>query len=118
MFGLGYAMTEAIFRTADGRLITDNVSGYKLPSVGDVPLEWNIELLNEPPGQGGLHNSKGIGEANTQLGLSVYFAAKDAITAARVEAGLDPVFNLHLSASVEHVTARLPELRGPTLPTS
>jgi xanthine dehydrogenase molybdopterin-binding subunit B len=68
------------------------VSSYKLPSCGDVPLDWDVELLNYEPKteEIGLYNSKGVGEANVQLGLSARFAVLDAVRAARVEAGLDP----------------------------
>ena len=38
--------------------------------------------------QRGLHNSKGVGEANIQPGFSAYFAVKDAIRAIRREKGL------------------------------
>ena len=50
LFGVGYYMMEDLIYGPHGRLITDNVSGYKIPSCGDVPQEWDIELLNYPPG--------------------------------------------------------------------
>ena len=110
LFGVGYSMMEEMIYTDKGSLITDNVSGYKIPSCADVPLDWDIELLNYRPDLSGIHSSKGIGEANTQLGLSVYFAAKDAGRAARKEAGMDPVFPMEFPASVERVTQCLPDL--------
>ncbi|MGK0352928.1 MAG: xanthine dehydrogenase molybdopterin-binding subunit B [Planctomycetota bacterium] len=110
LYGVGYYMMEEMIYDPSGRLITDNVSGYKVPSAGDVPQEWNIELLQERPGMSGLHNSKGIGESNVQLGLSVYFACKEAVRATRREAGLDPVFSLGFPASVERVAACLPTI--------
>ncbi|MBL4634798.1 MAG: molybdopterin-dependent oxidoreductase, partial [Kofleriaceae bacterium] len=110
MFGVGYYMMEEMIYSSDGKLITDNVSGYKIPSCGDVPLEWNIELLNYRPEGKGLHNSKGIGESSIQLGLSVYFAAKDAVRAARREAGSALEFNLGFPASVDRVSEALPAI--------
>jgi xanthine dehydrogenase/oxidase len=112
LFGVGYYMMEDLIYSSNGKLITDNVSGYKIPSCGDVPLEWDIELLNYRPEGKGLHNSKGIGESNIQLGLSVYFAAKDAVRAARREAGLNRDFNLGFPASVDKISAVLPNLAG------
>ena len=76
-----------------GYHLTDNVSSYKIPSIDDMPRDWTIEILQEttgPPGRRGLHNSKGVGEANIQLGFSVYFAVKDAIRSVRQDKGLDP----------------------------
>jgi len=110
LYGVGYYMMEEMIYDQKGRLITDNVSGYKVPSAGDVPQEWNIELLSQRPGVSGLHNSKGIGESNIQLGLSVYFACKEAVRTTRREADMDPVFTLGFPASVERVAACLPSL--------
>jgi len=110
LYGVGFYMLEEPIYDGSGRLITDNVSGYKIPSCGDVPLEWDIELLNYQPEGKGLHNSKGIGESNIQLGLSVYFAAKEAVRAARAQAGLSEVFELSFPASVSNVSACLPPL--------
>ena len=75
----------------DGSLLTDNVSSYKIPSLDDMPRDWTVEILQEtegPPGRRGLHNSKGVGEANIQLGFSAYFAVKDAIRSIRGDKGL------------------------------
>lgn len=112
LFGVGYYMTEEMIYTPKGHLISNNVSSYKIPGPGDIPLDWDIELLNHDPGQSGLHNSKGIGESNVQLGLSVYFATKEAVRAARLEHGLSPEFSLNFPASVDRVTAVLPEVEN------
>ncbi|MBT8459564.1 MAG: molybdopterin-dependent oxidoreductase, partial [Boseongicola sp.] len=92
-FGIGYSLLEKTIYRQDGSLLTDNVSSYKIPSIDDMPRDWTIEILQEtagPPGRRGLHNSKGVGEANIQLGFSAYFAVKDAIRSARRDTGLDP----------------------------
>lgn len=92
-FGVGYALLEKMIYREDGSLLTDNVSSYKIPSMDDMPREWTVEILQEtpgPPGRRGLHNSKGVGEANIQLGYSAYFAVKDAIRSIRRDKGLDP----------------------------
>ena len=112
LFGVGYYMTEEMIYTPRGQLISNNVSSYKIPGPGDIPLEWDIELLNYDPNHSALHNSKGIGESNVQLGLSVYFATKEAIRAARREHGLSAEFSLNFPASVDRVTAALPDLES------
>ena len=92
-FGLGYALLEKMIYREDGSLLTDNVSSYKIPSMDDMPRDWTVEILQEtegPPGRRGLHNSKGVGEANIQLGYSAYFAVKDAIRSIRKDRGLAP----------------------------
>ncbi|MEQ8196079.1 MAG: molybdopterin-dependent oxidoreductase [Rhodospirillales bacterium] len=92
-FGLGYALLEKMIYLEDGSLLTDNVSSYKIPSIDDMPRDWTVEILQAtegPPGRRGLHNSKGVGEANIQLGFSAYFAVKDAIRATRRDRGGAP----------------------------
>ena len=49
MYGFGNYMMEETIYTSEGNLISDNVSSYKLPSCGDVPLDWDVELLNYEP---------------------------------------------------------------------
>ena len=112
MFGVGYYTMEEMIYSDKGQLISDNVSGYKVPSCGDVPLDWDIELLNYAPKGEGLHSSKGIGEANTQLGLSAYFAIKEAVRAARKQAKMNPTFSMGFPASVDRVSACLPEIEN------
>lgn len=112
LYGVGYYMTEEMIYDEKARLISNNVSSYKIPGPGDIPLDWDIELLNYDPNHSSLHNSKGIGEANVQLGLSVYFAAKEAVRAARVEHGMSPEFSLNFPASVDRVSAVLPEIEN------
>jgi xanthine dehydrogenase/oxidase len=54
--------------------------------------------------------TKGIGEAQIQQALSVYFAAKDAIKAARKESGLgEDYFYLPFPATSESIRMLLPE---------
>jgi len=92
-FGLGYSLLEKMIYRKDGSLLTDNVSSYKIPALDDMPRDWTVEILQEtegPPGRRGLHNSKGVGEANIQLGFSAYFAVKDAIRSIRRDQGLAP----------------------------
>ena len=112
LFGVGYYMTEEMIYTEKGQLISNNVSSYKIPGPGDVPLDWDIELLNYDPNHPGLHNSKGIGESNVQLGLSVYFATKEAVRAARRTHGLSAEFPMDFPASVDRVTAALPDIES------
>ncbi len=112
MYGLGYYAMEEMLYAPNGRLISDNVSSYKLPSVGDVPQDWNVEILNYEPDTKdiGLYGSKGVGEANVQHGLSVYFAVADAVKAARKAAGLHDFPQIGFPCSVERVAAKLPTI--------
>lgn len=110
LFGVGYYMTEEMIYTEKGRLISNNVSSYKIPGPDNIPLDWDIELLNHDPNHSGIHNSKGIGKSNVQLGLRVYFATREAVRAARRKHGLSAEFSMDFPASVDRVTAALPAI--------
>ena len=66
-----------------------------------------------------MYSSKGIGEPPLFLASSVFFAIKDAITAARKERGLDLIFKLDAPATAERIrmacedeiTGKIPPLK-------
>uniref|UniRef100_A0A8C1K600 Aldehyde oxidase 6 n=1 Tax=Cyprinus carpio TaxID=7962 RepID=A0A8C1K600_CYPCA len=84
MQGLGLYTMEELKFSPSGVLYTRGPSQYKIPSFCDVPLKFN-----------------GIGEPTVFLGSSVFFAIKDAVTAARKDAGLTGPFQLNSPATPE-----------------
>jgi len=82
MQGVGLYTIEEIVFQKDGRLFSKGPGLYKIPGFGDVPLDFRVRLLENsegPPVMG----SKAVGEPPLFLGSSAYFAAKEAIAAAR-----------------------------------
>ena len=109
LMGVGYYMLEELIWSADGRMYTTNLSTYKLPSHDDAPENWRVHLLKDSPSVKGLYHSKGIGESNLQLGMSVYLATKDAIASARADQGEHGPFFLEMPATDDRVRAACPD---------
>jgi xanthine dehydrogenase/oxidase len=109
LMGVGYYMLEELIWSRQGRLYTTNLSTYKLPSHDDAPEQWRVHLLKDSPSAQGLYHSKGIGESNLQLGMSVYLATKDAIASARADEGLHGPFFLEMPATDDRVRAACPD---------
>jgi len=90
--GMGLFTTEETLWTArDGRLFTTGPGTYKIPGFADIPKEFNVRLLKKPKSQWkhlrSIQSSKGVGEPPLFLGATVLFALREAVKAARCEAG-------------------------------
>uniref|UniRef100_A0A8C1K3J6 Aldehyde oxidase 6 n=1 Tax=Cyprinus carpio TaxID=7962 RepID=A0A8C1K3J6_CYPCA len=101
MQGLGLYTMEELKFSPSGVLYTRGPSQYKIPSFCDVPLKFNVYLLAGSSNPHAIYSSKGIGEPTVFLGSSVFFAIKDAVTAARKDAGLTGPFQLNSPATPE-----------------
>lgn len=109
VYGLGAYMFEDMNYNAQGALLTENVYRYKLPAADDIPREFNVKLLRDTPCEEGIHNSKGIGEANVQTALSVYGALRYALKSAREEFGNFDNFDLEFPAGPENIRKCIPD---------
>ncbi|KAI4386257.1 hypothetical protein MLD38_004203 [Melastoma candidum] len=97
-----------------GCLFTCGPGNYKIPSLNDVPLKFNVSLLKGHPNMKAIHSSKAVGEPPFFLASSVFFAIKDAITAARSDAGYTGWFPLDNPATPERIRmACLDEFTAP-----
>lgn len=79
--GLGWCTLEEIKWDEQGRLLTHSPDTYKIPSVRDIPPEFNVELLKGYPNPNTIRRSKAVGEPPFMLALSAWLAIKDAISA-------------------------------------
>ncbi len=79
--GLGWCTTEEILWDNAGNLMTHSPDTYKLPTAGDVPVDFRVALLEGVPGEGTIRGSKATGEPPFMLALSVWLALKDAVSA-------------------------------------
>jgi xanthine dehydrogenase large subunit len=86
--GMGWlTMEELVWHPADGSpraglLLTHAPSTYKIPTANDCPAVFNVALFNRPNVQDSIHRSKAVGEPPLLLAFSVFFAIRDAISAA------------------------------------
>jgi xanthine dehydrogenase/oxidase len=81
--GYGLFMMEQILYSPNGNLLTRGPGAYKIPGFGDIPSEFNVSLLRGSKNPRAVFSSKAVGEPPLFLSASVYYAAKEAIRAAR-----------------------------------
>ncbi|KAM3857276.1 aldehyde oxidase 6 [Diretmus argenteus] len=99
--GLGLFTMEELTFSPSGILYSRGPSQYKVPSICDVPLQFNVYLLPDSHNPHAIYSSKGIGEPVLFLGSSVFFAIKDAVAVARSESGLVGPFSLDSPSTPE-----------------
>jgi xanthine dehydrogenase large subunit len=86
--GVGWlTMEELVWHPADGSpragaLLTHAPSTYKIPTANDCPPVFNTRLFDQPNRVDSIHRSKAVGEPPLLLSFSVFFALRDAISAA------------------------------------
>ncbi len=80
--GLGWLTTEELVFRADGRLMTHAPSTYKIPAASDCPPILNVRLFENANAEPSIHRSKAVGEPPLMHGFAVFFALRDACSAA------------------------------------
>jgi xanthine dehydrogenase molybdopterin binding subunit/xanthine dehydrogenase small subunit len=78
--GMGWATTEELLYSETGELLSHSPNNYKVPNVECMPREVRVEFLENPENRMNLMGSKAVGEPPFVLGLSVWAAAKQALT--------------------------------------
>jgi len=81
--GLGWLTCEELRWNADGKLLTDAPSTYKIPTLGEIPEDFRVSLFKRSaePSTDVIFGSKGVGEPPLMLALSVREAIRDAVAA-------------------------------------
>ncbi len=86
--GMGWlTMEELVWHPADGSpraglLMTHAPCTYKIPTANDCPAVLNVRLFDRPNAADSIHRSKAVGEPPMLLPFSVFFAIRDAVSAA------------------------------------
>ena len=86
--GMGWlTMEELVWHPADGTpraglLTTHAPSTYKIPTANDCPPIFNVKLYEGDNVEETIHRSKAAGEPPLLLPFSVFFAIRDAVSAA------------------------------------
>ena len=82
--GMGWlTMEELVWHPKTGQLMTHAPSTYKIPTANDCPPVFNVRLFEGRNAEDAIHRSKAVGEPPLLLPFSVFFAIRDAISAAR-----------------------------------
>ncbi|XP_076843941.1 xanthine dehydrogenase/oxidase isoform X2 [Brachyhypopomus gauderio] len=103
MQGVGLFTLEELRYSSQGYLYTRGPGMYKIPAFGDIPTELKVSLLRDAPNDKAIFSSKAVGEPPLFLAASVFYAIKDAITAARTDAGVLGPFRLDSPATPERI---------------
>ena len=78
--GLGWLTTEELVWRGDGSLATDGPATYKIPAIGDRPVEFNVALLASTPNEKQtIGRSKAVGEPPLMLAIAAHCAIRDAV---------------------------------------
>jgi xanthine dehydrogenase large subunit len=77
--GAGWLSMEELITSAEGHLMTHSPSTYKIPSFGDTPIDFRVNLLENAPQNCVIHGSKAVGEPPFLLGISLITALQHAI---------------------------------------
>ncbi len=78
--GVGWLTCEEVLFRDDGSPVTTGPSTYKIPAVGDVPLDLRVGLLPKAPQPGVIHGSKAVGEPPFMLAIGVVTALRHALS--------------------------------------
>ncbi|XP_069120937.1 xanthine dehydrogenase/oxidase-like [Argopecten irradians] len=103
VMGYGLMTMEQIQLTAEGRMKASGPLEYKIPTVRNIPRQFNIKLLQNSETVKTVYSSKGVGEPPLLLASSAFFAIKEAVQAARAHAGLTDDYPLKCPATVERI---------------
>ncbi|XP_068824571.1 aldehyde oxidase 2 [Capricornis sumatraensis] len=101
--GMGLYTTEELKYSPEGVLYSRGPDEYKIPTISDVPEEFNVSLLPSSHTPLTIYSSKGLGESGMFLGSSVFFAITDAVAAARKERDIAEDFTVKSPATPEWV---------------
>ena len=81
--GMGWlTMEELVWHPQTGLLMTHAPSTYKIPTANDCPPIFNVRLFDAESVAETIHRSKATGEPPLLLPFSVFYAIRDAISAA------------------------------------
>ncbi len=78
--GLGWLTTEEVSWKSNGVLTTHSPSTYKIPTAGETPFKFNVEIYDRGYNKEKVINrSKAVGEPPFMLAISSFIALKDAV---------------------------------------
>ena len=108
--GMGWlTMEELVWHPTSGQLTTHAPSTYKIPTANDCPPVFHCKLYDSPNLEDSIHRSKAVGEPPLLLPFSVFFAIRDAVSAAgehRVDPPLTaPATSEAILRAITHVQA-------------
>ncbi len=101
--GMGWLTTEELKYSPRGELWSHSPTTYKIPNIHDVPEIFNVDWIENGANVVNLRRSKAVGEPPLLLGVSVWTAAKHALS---FVSGRD-IPTLHAPATGEELLMRI-----------
>jgi len=98
--GMGWLTSEELVWDSKGKFLSTGPATYKIPSIGDLPAEFNVALFEQANPEHTIYHSKAVGEPPFMLAISVWCALKDALSSL-TNYQVDP--DLHTPATPESV---------------
>ena len=82
--GMGLCtMEEVLIEPKTGKLLSDSTWTYKIPTAADIPRNFNVTFLKDSPNIRSVMSSKASGEPSMMLSMSVLYALRRAVLAAK-----------------------------------
>lgn len=106
--GMGWLTTEELVWNNKGLLTTHAPSTYKIPTAGDIPAHFKVDLWDAPNTEDNVGGSKAVGEPPFMLAISVFEALRDAVARARDDGA---VVQLNAPATPEKLLKALTQVR-------
>ncbi|KAM3955308.1 aldehyde oxidase 2 [Aphomia sociella] len=105
VMGLGYWTSEKIVTDSNtGRILTDRTWTYKPPGIKDIPADFRVYFRRNAKNQFGVLQSKATGEPAFCLAVVIVHALREAVRAARLEAGYeDQWVDIDTPCTVENI---------------
>jgi xanthine dehydrogenase large subunit len=78
--GMGWVTNECLVYNERGELLSHSPTTYKIPMITDVPATFNVDLFPNSDNTQNVRSSKAVGEPPLMMALSVWAAAKNALS--------------------------------------
>ncbi|KAK9500947.1 hypothetical protein O3M35_002104 [Rhynocoris fuscipes] len=101
--GYGLYTLEELIYSPNGTLYSNGPGTYKIPGFSDIPAEFNVSLLKGASNPRAVYSSKAVGEPPLFLSSSIFFAIREAIKSARIDAGISTKFTLNSPATAARI---------------
>ncbi|MBT5094510.1 MAG: xanthine dehydrogenase molybdopterin binding subunit [Halobacteriovoraceae bacterium] len=105
----GWVTTEDLYYSEKGALISHSPTTYKIPSIQDLPREFNIDFIENETNVLNVRKSKAVGEPPFLLGLSVWNAVKNALSYVKKD---HTEVSLPLPATAEVILTKIDQLEN------
>jgi len=79
--GIGWMTMEEVIYNAEGRLLSNALSTYKIPDIYSVPAVLDIQFLETEGSDLAIFKSKAVGEPPLMYGIGAFFALRNAVLA-------------------------------------